>query len=436
MSHGSQPKRQQLTLLDVPGHEPPAHVVTRAELLLAVEAELAAASAGPCALLVVNVRQVGSPNSPVAEEAVQQLLAAMALRLHLATRANDLVCLLGGGEFGVLLRAPAAGQQAIAAAQRLLALAAQPMTLDDLSLVAGVSIGIAVSDASSTVKGLLGEADRALKRAKAAGRNSYELFDTAARSAAVRRSRLEAELRSALHNEELEVHYQPELDLLTGEVLALEALVRWPHPDLGMLAADRFVVLAEEEGMVADLGDWVLRTACETMGSGDLRVSIALRVNVSAHQLGRSLLTQVKDVLADCSLDPQRLCLEITETAVMSNIDCSERVLAELHELGIQLAIDDFGTGFSSLAYLKRFPVDLLKIDRSFVEGVTEPQGRAIVASVLGLAAALDLDVIAEGVENQAQQDALTELGCRRAQGHFFSQALPAQDVLRWISSR
>jgi len=188
--------------------------------------------------------------------------------------------------------------------------------------------------------------------------------------------------------------------------------------------------------MVAELGAWALRVACEMMAGDSVPGTVALRVNVSAHQLRGDLLTQVGDVLAGSSLEPQRLCLEITETAVMKNVECSERVLAKLHELGVQLAIDDFGTGLSSLAYLKRFPVDLLKIDRSFVDGVTDPQGRAIVAAVLTLADALDLDVIAEGVETSAQRDALVELGCRRAQGHYFSEALPAAEVLAWLEAQ
>lgn len=416
-------------------HDHLTGLVTRDTLLHALDQELEATGHGPCCLLLVDVDRFRSMNEAIGRSDGDRLLETMAERLRLATRADDVVCRLGGDEFAILLRSPATAEVAASTAQRLLALVDQRVELAGQSVATTASIGIGVSGPTTTAARLLREADAALRVAKAAGRNRYETFDPSLQTEADSRSRLEGELRLALTSGRLELHYQPEVDLATGQVLAVEALVRWPHPTMGLLHADRFVAMAEETGMVAELGRWALETACRCVVSWSDYPDLVIRVNVSPLQLSSAtFVDEVSSVLQETGLEPSRLCLEITETAVMDDVDLSIRVLNELRALGLELALDDFGTGFSSLAYLRRLPVELLKIDRSFVEDLGEPGGKAIVSAVLALAAALDLDVTAEGIETTDQSNVLAGLGCQRGQGHLFSAARNEADLLDWLA--
>lgn len=413
-------------------------LVTREVLLSAIERALTSHSA-PCGLLVVNVDGFKA-NSVVASshDPDQHLMDVVAERLRLGTRLNDVVCHLGGDQFAVLFPSPATHGLAVATAERVIALLSEPVELARGVVATSISIGIAMSAPASSVESLLTHADEALATARTAGRHQYAVFDHERHDGLERRSRLEGELQVALAGDKLHLHFQPEVDLVTGEVVAVEALVRWTHPTLGLLAADRFVDLAEESGMVVELGRWVLETACESLASwSTMWPDLDVRVNVSAVQLGRQeLVEQVKSALNRSGLSPERLCLEITETAVMDHVQHSVHVLTQLAGLGTQIALDDFGTGFSSLGYIKRFPVGFLKIDQSFVADIGEPDGRAIVGAVMVLAEALSLDVIAEGVETSAQREVLVELGCRRAQGHLFAPAMPEAELLEWISEQ
>jgi EAL domain-containing protein (putative c-di-GMP-specific phosphodiesterase class I) len=230
------------------------------------------------------------------------------------------------------------------------------------------------------------------------------------------------------------VHYQPEVLLENGRIVGLEALVRWRHPERGLLGPATFIPLAEETGMISDIGRFVLAEACRQMGEWSIRapgLALTLRVNVSGRQLSQpALLRDITIALAESGLAPDRLCLEITETALMTDIDTTIRMLRLIRELGVRLAIDDFGTGYSSLGYLERFPVDALKIDRSFVAGLgTDPKSAAIVRTLVSLAHVLDLDVVAEGVETDAQIEMLRSLGCERAQGFRFAPGLAPEDL-------
>jgi EAL domain-containing protein (putative c-di-GMP-specific phosphodiesterase class I) len=266
------------------------------------------------------------------------------------------------------------------------------------------------------------------------GRNRFEIFDENLRTEVDERIGTEAALRRAVPDQQLVVHYQPEVLLEDGRIVGVEALVRWNHPDRGLLGPPSFIALAEESGLISDIGRFVLADACRQVGQWTRLypdVPLTLRVNVSGRQLAQpSLLRDITGALSDADLAPDRLCLEITETALMTDIETTIRMLRWIRELGVRLAIDDFGTGYSSLGYLERFPVDALKIDRSFVAGLgADPKSAAIVRTLVSLAHVLDLDVVAEGVETDAQASLLRTLGCARAQGFRFAPALAPEDL-------
>ena len=264
-------------------------------------------------------------------------------------------------------------------------------------------------------------------------------FDDVLRAEVSERTELDQAMAGALERDEIEVHYQPEVDLLTGRIVGAEALVRWRHPARGLLAADRFVPLAEDNGMIVALGGWVLARACRAAAGwidrGLVSQDFVIRVNLSARQLDEpGLSSEVADLLASAGLPPGRLCLEITETALMRDAVVGLRVLTELREVGVHLAVDDFGTGYSSLSFLKRFPLDILKIDRSFVDGLPDDaEDTAIATTILSLARSLGLSVVAEGVETEAQRRALVELGCTRAQGYLFSRPVTEERLLEQL---
>lgn len=411
-------------------------LASRPMLLDSIAAQLGASDGASCALLVVDVDRFSSINGALGHDEGDRLLEALALRMRPVVRPQDVVSRLGSDEFAVLLRAPLTRSDVLAVAERVLSVAREPFILNAIPVTATVSIGVSFCSGRTDAQSLLREADAALGKAKADGRDRCVVFDTRLEAEVLRRSRLEGELRMALSGDLLELHYQPEVDLGTGRPLGVEALARWPHPSHGLLAADTFVQLAEDAGLVADLGRWVLASACDQLvaweGLGDLE----MRINLSALQLAvPGLVDEVGRTLRRTGLQPHRLCLEVTETAVMADVAISARVLAQLNEMGVVVAIDDFGTGFSSLAHLKRLPVQILKIDKSFVDDVAHDRdSRAIVASILGLAHSLGIDVIAEGVESEAQRRVLFELGCRRAQGHLFSAALDGPAAGEWLA--
>lgn len=418
------------------GHDHLTGLVNRRTFMDALGASLD--SGELTALFVVDVDRFKSINDALGHPEGDRLLEVLASRLRTTMRNDDVVCRLGGDEFAVLLRAPVSVADATRTGQRVVALASEPVVLDGQPVATSVSVGVSFSTPGTTLESLLSEADMALYRAKTEGRNRCVVFDDDLRVAMERRSRLEGELRIALSNDRLSLHYQPEVDLATGQMVGMEALIRWEHPVHGLLSADRFVSLAEDAGIVAELGQWVLTTACRMLAALDGGHELVMRVNVSAVQLARGeLVDEVAVAIAETGIDPGCLCLEITETAVMTDVERAQDVLAGLAALGVRVAIDDFGTGFSSLAYLKRLPVQELKIDKSFVDDVaTDADGAAIVSSVLLLAASLDLSVIAEGVERPDQRDLLIELGCERAQGHLFAPALDAEDLRAWMRGR
>ncbi len=418
-------------------HDELTGLANRRELL--DEVRRISAGSGSVAILLLDLDRFKLINDSLGHDRGDEMLVAVADRLRLAVRPGDLVARLGGDEFAVVLPGPVTVSEAEFVADRLLGLIGEPVNLGSQEVFPRASIGIAVADEGVPVSELLRRADTAMYRAKAKGRARHEAFDEELRHEVITRMATEAGLRGALRGDELTVHYQPEVSLVTGDVLAVEALVRWDHPERGMLAAGEFIEIAEETGLVVEIGARVLEQACaEAVRWPGGPASPLLRVNLSASQIQRDeTIALVRSTLDTIGLPPDRLCLEITESAVMADLDRSGETLDRLKELGVKLAVDDFGTGFSSLAYLKLFPVDLLKIDRAFVDGLPgDADDTAVVRSIISLAEALDLEVVAEGVETEEQAAALLELGCARAQGYLFARPMPGPELLaRFISN-
>ncbi len=395
------------------------------------EVEAALAEGRRCAVLVLDIDRFKVVNDSLGHSVGDELLVRCADRVRLSLRPGDRVCRLGGDEFAILLVAPVDETSAAAVADRLLALLRDPVQIGETEVFPSASVGIAFAEPGDEVEDLLRHADVAMYQAKARGRDRWETFDRTLREAVVERVRTEADLRRAIDNGQLEVHYQPEFLLATGEIVGAEALVRWRHPERGLLAAGSFIELAEETGLVVDLGRWVLETATrQARAWRDAGRDLIVRVNLSARQLRPAVVDEVAQALEVSGLEPEHLCLELTETAIMDDVAESERLLTALRELGVHIAVDDFGTGFSSLAYLKRFPVDILKIDRTFVDGVgVDPDDTAIVRSVIGLARTLKLEVVAEGIEDASQVTELVRLGCGRGQGFHLARPAPADQI-------
>ncbi len=384
------------------------------------------------AVLLLDLDRFKLINDSLGHDRGDELLVVIADRLRLTVRPGDLVARLGGDEFAVMLPQPVDEFLARRVADRLLSMIGEPVYLGHQQVFPSASIGIAFAEANTDTRDLIRRADTAMYRAKADGRGRHAVFDEHLREEVTARMATESGLRRALRNQELCVHFQPEVSLHDESILGAEALVRWEHPDEGLLAAALFVPVAEETGLIVDIGTHVLLNACHeaaTWPGGDS--GPMLRVNFAAAQLQRDeTVGLVRLALEQTGLPAHRLCVEITESAVMTDITRSEDILHRLKEVGVKIAVDDFGTGFSSLAYLKRFPVDALKIDRAFVMDLAESvDDQAFVRSIISLAEALGLDVVAEGVETREQADVLLRLGCHRAQGYFFGRPAPAADL-------
>ncbi len=362
------------------------------------------------------------------------LLRAVARRLTDCVPARDLVARFGGDEFALLLHRVRGPAHALRQAERIIAALRRPFVVEGREFFVSASIGVTVTQAHHTsAEELLREADIALYQAKAGGKARAVLFEAGMNEQALKRLELETDLRHALERGELELRYQPEVDLASGRVTAVEALVRWQHPRHGLLRPDAFVPLAEESGLILPLGMQVLRAACrqartwmETLAEPPM-----VSVNLSARELSHpSLVADVRAILVETGLDPSLLRLEITETAAMQDTEATTGTLAALRALGVRIAIDDFGTGYSSLSYLRRLPVDTLKVDRSFVTAIDhDSDAVTILQAITALGRALGLEVTAEGVETEAQRERVRVAGCTSAQGYYFAQPLTAEAV-------
>ena len=371
-----------------------------------------------------------------------ELLIATAGRLKSCLRKHDLVARLGGDEFTILIDHSGEVDFIIDLTRRLLDTIAQPFQLLDgeLEVRLTASVGLVLIDASfASTTDILRDADLAMYRAKTGGAGRFELFTEELRSAALTTMQLETDLRQVLEAGELGLHYQPIVSVEGGETVGLEALARWVHPELGFIPPDRFIPIAEESGLIIELDRFILLEASRQIAEWNtlLGTDLSISVNLSGQQFASaSLIDNIGSVLRETGLQPHLLHLEITETMLMQNSDRTQVILAQLRDLGVALHMDDFGTGYSSLAYLQRFDVDTLKIDRNFIDQMLEnEENGALVTTILAMAQALHLQVVAEGVETEAQQEHLRRLGCEFAQGYLISRPLPAAEMQLYLEA-
>jgi diguanylate cyclase (GGDEF)-like protein/PAS domain S-box-containing protein len=386
------------------------------------------------AALMLDLDRFKVINDSLGHGAGDELLLALAPRLREILRPSDTVARLSGDEFVIVCEAPPGLRQVITVAERAAAAIGRPFELDSGQHFVTTSIGISIaSSADDTPESLLRDADAAMYRAKQRGPGRYELFDENMRAEVLARLRIETELRQALERGELRVHYQPIVDAASGQPLGIEALVRWEHPEHGLVPPLDFIPIAEETGLIIDLGRWVLETACEQAAAWQRRFARPLKifVNASGRQIADPLFpADVAEIVRRSGLLPGSLGLEVTESVLIDDAGSTMAVLNELKDDGVRLTLDDFGTGYSSLSYLKQFPLTGLKIDASFTNGLgSSAADTAIVKAVIDLAQALGLTVVAEGVETEEQLGHLRRLGCTRAQGYLFSRAAPAKEM-------
>ena len=383
------------------------------------------------ALMFLDLDHFKNVNDSLGHRVGDEVLVELAARLKAAVREQDTVSRLGGDEFILLL--PDTDETGAAhLAQKLLQIALQPILIEQHELTVTPSIGIALyPQDGADLDALSKSADAAMYRAKADGRNSYRFYTAQIQADSDRILLLDNALRRALERNQLALHYQPQISLVSGQIMGAEALLRWTHPELGAISPIEFIPIAEANGLILPIGEWVIRSAAQQLASWIARgmAPITMAVNLSALQFRLPNLPQlVSRILLDAALPPELLEIELTEGVAMTHPLEAVAVMNELHQRGVRMAIDDFGTGYSSLSYLKKFQVYKLKIDQSFVRDITDDtDDKAIVGAVISMASSLGLRTIAEGVETQGQLDYLRAQGCHEAQGYYFSQPLPAQ---------
>jgi len=387
------------------------------------------------AIVFLDLDRFKIVNDSLGHHAGDLLLQIVSDRLKSCVRETDTVARLGGDEFVVLLGCIRESSDAARVAQKVVEAIAIPFILDGNEVNIGASIGIGIyPDNGLDSPTLIKNADAAMYHAKEHGRNNYQFFSSVMNDKAFEQMALENDMRWALKREEFFLHYQPQIDALTGKIVGVEALIRWQHPKRGLVPPFNFIPLAEKSGLIVAIGEWVIKTACaqNVAWQKEGLAPILTAVNIAAQQFKqKDFRESVIQILDDTGLAPHLLELEITESAIMENAESMLDTLHSLKEIGLHLSIDDFGTGYSSLSYLKHFPIDKLKIDRSFVMDITnDSKNNAIVETIIHLGHNLKLKVIAEGVETAEQLATLKELRCDEIQGYFFSRPLSAQDLI------
>jgi diguanylate cyclase (GGDEF)-like protein len=390
-----------------------------------------------CAVLCLDLDGFKTINDALGHDMGDQLLRVVGQRLLAARREGDVVARLGGDEFGLIVRDVSGPDEAALVAGRVLYALGKPCEIGGVTVPLGASLGIALAPGDGTEADvLLKHADLALYAAKAAGRGQFSFYTQSMGARVVKRLDVERALREAISGKQLQLLFQPQQRLHDGEIIAFEALLRWKHPELGDVAPQDFIHVAEEAGLIHEIGKWVLHQACKEAHAWPEAVRVA--VNLSPLQvMARDLRADVAHALATSGLPPQRLEIEITESVLMADSSSTLAKLHALRELGVRIALDDFGTGYSSLAYLRRFPFDQLKIDRSFVsEIVTRPDARAIVRATIEMARALRMDTLAEGVEDESAIEALREQHCHAVQGFLIATPMPGSEVAGFLAAR
>jgi diguanylate cyclase (GGDEF)-like protein len=395
------------------------------------------------AVLFLDLDRFKNVNDSLGHSIGDQLLITMARRLESCIREVDMVARLGGDEFAILLDGIPNQAEATNMAKRIQEKLQSPFNLSGHEVFTTTSIGIAVSSTGyDHPENMLRDADTAMYRAKAQGKACYEVFDKGMHTHAVYLLQMENDLRRAIDREELRVYYQPIVALDNGQLAGFEALIRWQHPERGFINPSDFIPLAEDTGLIVPLGLWILKRACQQLSKWQWQApanrSLFMSVNLSGKQVAvPSLVSDIREILEETHVDAKHLKLEITESAVMENAEMAARLLKRLKDLGVQLSIDDFGTGYSSLSYLHRFPVNTLKIDRSFVGRIGEAaENIEIVRTVISLAENMGMEVVAEGVETLSQLTQLRKLKCQYGQGYLFSRPVDAASVSEWISKK
>jgi diguanylate cyclase (GGDEF)-like protein len=386
------------------------------------------------AVLFLDLDGFKDINTTLGHNVGDVLLQTASERLRASARESDIVARLGGDEFAAILPEVSHVEDAVRVAQKFLSALSAPFAINGHELFITTSIGISLYPLDGAdIDAIVKCADIAMYRAKHEGKNNYQFYNLSTEANALQRLSLESKLRKALDKNELLLHYQPQVDSFTGEITGVEALLRWHDPQAGMISPTKFIPIAEETGLIIPIGEWILRTACaqnrawQDQGLPPIRVA----VNLSPRQFrDKKLIEHIAKALHDTGLPPQWLAVEITEGSAMQNIDHTFEILQELKNMGVQLAIDDFGTGYSSLSYLKRFPIDKLKIDRSFIQGIPGDHGdSAIVKALIALSHNLNMKVVAEGVETGEQLEFLRALGCNELQGYLFSKPVAAREL-------
>jgi diguanylate cyclase (GGDEF)-like protein/PAS domain S-box-containing protein len=415
-------------------HDPLTGLANRTLFMTRLEQGLARAvrNQPSLALLYLDLDDFKIVNDSLGHRTGDSLLVEAARRLRACVRPGDTVARLGGDEFTVLLEGIEDTPDAVLVAHRILEALREPYTLDGHKVVATPSVGVVMGNQGRDAKELLRYADLAMYRAKRNGKARYEAFTPIMHEDVMQRLQLESDLRRAIEKGEFQLWYQPIIELTTGRLHGLEALIRWDAPNRGLISPAEFIPLAEETGLILPIGTWVLSEACRQARTWQVdHPDIVVSVNLSGRQFQEPFLAQaVEQVLQETGLEPRCLQLEITETVLMKDAAMTEDTLRELKALGVHLAMDDFGTGYSSLSYLKHFPIDVLKIDRSFVKELGHSrQDSAMVRTVIQLAKALDLQVTGEGVETSEQAAQLRAMECERVQGYLFSHPLPPAEV-------
>ncbi|WP_404786260.1 EAL domain-containing protein [Altericista sp. CCNU0014] len=391
------------------------------------------------AVLLLDLDRFKTINDSLGHLAGDRLLIAVADRLLRSSRTVDTVSRLGGDEFAILLECLKTEQEAFTVAQRIHHELSAPFHLEGQEVFTNASIGIVLSSAGyEQIEELIRDADIAMYRAKAQGKGRYQIFDAHMRDQAVASSKLEQDLQHALERGQLEVYYQPIVSLTTQKTVSFEALVRWNHPQKGMLSAGEFIPMAEETGLCMLIDWWILKEACTQMNQWQQSSewsTLCLNVNLSAKQvIQANSIGQISQILSDAEIDPKCLTLEITETTLIEKPELAAKTLKQFTNLGVGLSLDDFGTGYSSLSHLQRFPVKSLKIDRSFVSKMDLDAGSLeIVRAIILLGKTLGIITVAEGIETVAQMHLLQEMGCDYGQGYYFSKPLPKTEVSNWL---